>query len=180
MISRTGYTGEDGFELLMGEEEGKHFWDLCQASEVQLCGLAARDILRLEAGMHLYGNDITEETTPFETGLGWLVHLEMPKDFVGRKCLEEQAEGTIQQKLICIKMDERAIPRRGYNIQASNGEVVGKITSGGWSPTLEAGIAFAFVNQRESKCATRLSVDIRGQQIPCKVVKRPFVRGRRF
>ena len=180
MISRTGYTGEDGFELLMGEEEGKHFWDLCQASEVQLCGLAARDILRLEAGMHLYGNDITEETTPFETGLGWLVHLEMPKDFVGRKCLEEQAEGTIQQKLICIKMDERAIPRRGYNIEASNGEVVGKITSGGWSPTLEAGIAFAFVNQRESKCGTRLSVDIRGQQIPCKVVKRPFVRGRRF
>lgn len=175
-ISRTGYTGEDGFELLLDATNGGKFWDRCCESGIQLCGLGARDILRLEAAMHLYGNDMTEETTPFEVGLGWLVHLEIPKDFIGRQALEKQAEGTVSQKLVCIKMEEKAIPRRGYTVKDKNGAVAGKITSGGWSPTLEAGIAFALVNQENSQKGSKLSVDIRGKQCTCCVVKRPFIK----
>ena len=176
LISRTGYTGENGFELLFNAEAGGLFWDQCYEREIQLCGLGARDTLRLEAAMHLYGNDMTEETTPFEVGLGWLVHLEIPRDFIGRKQLEQQAESNTSRKLRCIRMEEKAIPRKGYKIQDANGEVVGMITSGGWSPTLEAGIGLALVNLSSSKLGTKLSVEIRGKKNACKIVKRPFIK----
>lgn len=176
-ISRTGYTGEDGFELLFDAEGGGVFWDRCRQSGVQPCGLGARDILRLEAAMHLYGNDMTQENTPFEVGLGWLVHLEIPKNFIGRKALEQQAETSTKQKLVCIRMEEKAIPRRGYTVQAKNETVVGRITSGGWSPTLETGIAFALVDLTNSKIGSKLYVNIRGKLRSCSVVRRPFVKG---
>ena len=128
--------------------------------------------------MHLYGNDMTQENTPFEVGLGWLVHLEIPKDFIGRKALEQQAETSTKQKLVCIRMEEKAIPRRGYTVQAMQMKPLsGGLPVEDGHPTLETGIAFALVISANSKIGSKLYVNIRGKQRSCSVVRRPFVKG---
>ena len=174
-IARTGYTGEDGFELLLPAETGKLFWQRLIQLGVTPCGLGARDTLRLEAGMHLYGNDMNATTTPFEAGLGWLVHLEMPHDFIGRRALEKQAEDGTRKKLVGIKVLDKGIARKGYPVLYNN-ETVGQVTSGTWSPTLKEPIALAYVPSEIAKINTQLEVEIRGKKHPAIIVKRPFYR----
>ena len=174
-IARTGYTGEEGFEFLSSPETAKSIWKSLIASGVTPCGLGARDTLRLEASMHLYGNDINLDTTPFEAGLGWLVHLEMPNDFIGRKALEKQAEVGTQKKLVGIQVLDKGIARKGYPV-LYNSETVGIVTSGTWSPTLKKPIALAYVPSEIAKVNTQIEVEIRGKKHPAKIVKRPFYR----
>ena len=143
--------------------------------DVEPCGLGARDTLRLEAAMHLYGQDMTASTNPFETGLGWLVHLEMPQDFIGRQALEQVAAEGASQRLVGLKLQGRAIARHDYPV-LHNGEKVGVVTSGSWSPTLEEAIALALVPKELAKVGSELGVEIRGQVQPATVVKRPFYR----
>ena len=174
-IARTGYTGEEGFEFLSSPGTARSIWKKLIQSKVTPCGLGARDTLRLEASMHLYGNDISLDTTPFEAGLGWLVHLEMPHNFIGRKALEEQAEEGTRKKLVGIKVQNKGIARKGYPVSYNN-ETVGIVTSGTWSPTLKEPIALAYVPSEIAKINTQLEVEIRGKNYPAIIVKRPFYR----
>ena len=174
-IARTGYTGEEGFEFLSSAETAKSIWKNLIQSGVTPCGLGARDTLRLEACMHLYGNDINLETTPFEAGLGWLVHLEMPNNFIGRKALEKQAKNGTTKKLVGIKVQNKGIARKGYPV-LYNKENVGIVTSGTWSPTLKEPIALAYVPNDIAKINTQLEIEIRGKKHPAITVKRPFYR----
>ncbi|MFM1798341.1 MAG: hypothetical protein RLZZ117_619 [Cyanobacteriota bacterium] len=174
-VARTGYTGEDGFELLLQRAQGLALWERLLAEGVVPCGLGARDTLRLEAAMHLYGNDMDDATTPLEASLGWLVHLEMPADFIGRVALERQTAEGVGRRLVGIKLKGRAIARHGYPVLHA-GEVVGEVTSGTWSPTLGEAIALATVPAALAKVGTELAVEIRGQAQPATVVKRPFYR----
>jgi aminomethyltransferase len=174
-VGRTGYTGEDGFELLLGRQAGLALWQRLLAEGVTPCGLGARDTLRLEAAMHLYGNEMDDATTPLEAGLGWLVHLEMPADFIGRAALERQSAEGVTRKLVGLKLQGRAIARHGYPV-LHNGAVVGEVTSGTWSPSLGQAIALAYVPAGLTKLGTALAVDVRGKAQPAVVVKRPFYR----
>ncbi|MFZ9569939.1 MAG: glycine cleavage system aminomethyltransferase GcvT [Vulcanococcus sp.] len=174
-VGRTGYTGEDGFELLLSAEAGRQFWSTCLERGVKPCGLGARDTLRLEAAMHLYGSDMDASTSPLEASLGWLVHLEMPKGFIGREALERQTAEGVQRKLVGLKLEGRAIPRHGYPVLRGS-EVVGTVTSGTWSPSLQVGIALASVASDCAALGTELAVEIRGKSEPAQVVRRPFYR----
>jgi aminomethyltransferase len=174
-VARTGYTGEDGFELLLEREPGIALWQQLVAEGVAPCGLGARDSLRLEAAMHLYGHELDADTTPLEAGLGWLVHLEMPKPFIGRQVLERQSAEGPSRRLVGLKLRGRAIARHGYPVLA-DGQPVGVITSGSWSPSLEEAIALAYVPAGLAKLGTELAVEIRGKAEPAVVVKRPFYR----
>ena len=173
--ARTGYTGEDGAELLLSADDGQKLWQILLDRGVCPCGLGARDTLRLEAAMHLYGMDMNADTTPFEAGLGWLVHLEMPAEFVGRQALERAAASGPAKRLVGLKLRGRAIARHDYPV-LHNGETVGVVTSGTWSPTLEEPIALAYVPTNLAKVGSELSVEIRGKAQPAVVVKRPFYR----
>jgi len=174
-VARTGYTGEDGFELLLEREAGLALWEQLLAAGVAPCGLGARDTLRLEAAMHLYGQDMDASTTPLEASLGWLVHLEMPADFIGREALERQTAAGVDRRLVGLKLQGRAIARHGYPV-LQGGQVVGDVTSGTWSPTLQEAIALASVPAAAARPGTELKVEIRGRQHPAVVVKRPFYR----
>jgi aminomethyltransferase len=173
--ARTGYTGEDGFELLLSRDQGLALWDHLLAEGVAPCGLGARDTLRLEAAMHLYGNDMDATTTPLEASLGWLVHLEMPEEFIGRAALERQTAEGVSKRLVGLKLAGRAIARHGYPV-LHGGAPVGEVTSGTWSPTLGEAIALAYVPAALAKPGTEVAVEIRGQAQPATVVKRPFYR----
>ena len=174
-VGRTGYTGEDGFELLLDREAGLALWQQLLAEGVVPCGLGARDTLRLEAAMHLYGSEMDASTSPLEAGLGWLVHLEMPKAFIGREVLERQSAEGVTRTLVGLKLEGRAIARHGYPV-LRDGQSVGVITSGTWSPTLGEAIALAYVPSDAAKLGTELAVEIRGKAAPALVVKRPFYR----
>ncbi len=182
-VARTGYTGEDGFELLLEREAGLALWAHCLERGIQPCGLGARDTLRLEAAMHLYGSDMDATTTPLEAGLSWLVHLEMPKPFVGRAVLEQQTSDGVKTRLVGLQLQGRAIPRHGYpvfSLDASAGSLpIGKITSGGWSPCLETGIALAQVSTEATAIGTSVNVEIRGTFHQATVVRKPFYSSRR-
>ena len=179
-VARTGYTGEDGFELLLERAAGLALWQQLLAAGVSPCGLGARDTLRLEAAMHLYGQDMDHTTSPLEASLGWLVHLEMPKAFVGREALERQTADGVARRLVGLQLQGRAIPRHGYPVllggAAAGSAPVGEVTSGGWSPCLEAGIALALVPAELARVGTSLAVEIRGRAEPATVVRRPFYR----
>ncbi|MCT0212404.1 glycine cleavage system aminomethyltransferase GcvT [Synechococcus sp. CS-1324] len=174
-VARTGYTGEDGFELLLDRQAGLDLWEQLLAEGVSPCGLGARDTLRLEAAMHLYGSDMDATTTPLEASLGWLVHLEMPADFIGRAALESQTATGVSRRLVGLKLQGRAIARHGYPV-LQDGQVVGEVTSGTWSPTLEEAIALAYVPATAARPGTELAVEVRGRTHPAVVVKRPFYR----
>ena len=178
-ISRTGYTGEEGFELLLPSSSGSDLWDRLIEEGVQPCGLGARDTLRLEASMHLYGHELNMSTSPLEAGLGWLVHLEMKADFIGREILEEQGKEGPDKRLVGIKLEGRGIARQGYKVR-SKGQLVGEITSGSWSPSLQEAIAFAYVPTQISTVGTSLEIEVRGKEYQAKIVKRPFYRRARI
>ena len=174
-IARTGYTGEDGLEIMLSPTAGRELWRSLLAAGIVPCGLGARDTLRLEAAMALYGQDITDKTTPLEAGLGWLVHLPSKGNFIGREILERQKQNGLDRKLIGLEMQGRYIARHGYSIIAE-GEKVGEVTSGTLSPTLGKAIALAYVPKRLAKKGTSLEVEIRGKTHPATVVKKPFYR----
>ena len=174
-VARTGYTGEDGFEILLERDPGKKIWEQLIESGATPCGLGARDTLRIEAGMHLYGNELSQTTTPFEAGLGWLTHLEMEADFIGRSSLEKQVREGCQKKLIGLKINSRGIARSGYKVLYKEIQI-GEITSGTWSPTLEQGIAMAYVEKEFAGLGNTLDVNIRGKNHQATVVKRNFYR----
>ena len=177
-VARTGYTGEDGFEVMVEPEVGQKLWQDLLKLGVTPCGLGARDTLRLEAAMSLYGQDIDETTTPLEAGLGWLVHLDTKKDFIGRSILEQQKAEGLQRRLVGLQMQGRHIARHGYSV-ISAGEVVGEITSGTLAPTLGKAIALAYVPKSIGKVGQNLEVEIRGKTYPAVVVKKPFYRSAR-
>jgi aminomethyltransferase len=174
-IARTGYTGEDGFEVMVEPEIGKKLWRSLLDAGVTPCGLGARDTLRLEAAMALYGQDIDETTTPLEAGLGWLVHLDTKGNFRGRSVLEQQKANGVSRRLVGLEMVGRHIARHGYPVLA-DGAVVGEITSGTFAPTLEKAIALAYVPKSLSQIGQQLEVEIRGKTYPAVVVKKPFYR----
>ncbi|WP_107667273.1 glycine cleavage system aminomethyltransferase GcvT [Cyanothece sp. BG0011] len=174
-VARTGYTGEDGFEVMIDPEGGKELWRSLLEVGVTPCGLGARDTLRLEAAMSLYGQDIDDHTTPLEAGLKWLVHLDQKGEFVGREVLEKQAEEGVKRRLVGLEMEGRHIARHGYPV-ASGGKIVGEVTSGTLGPTVGKAIALAYVPRELSKIGTRVEVEIRGKRYPAKVVKKPFYK----
>jgi aminomethyltransferase len=176
-IARTGYTGEDGFEVMVDPVVGVELWRSLLKAGVIPCGLGARDTLRLEAAMALYGQDIDETTTPLEAGMGWLVHLDTKGDFIGRSILEQQKQSGVRRRLVGLQMQGRNIARHGYQV-LSEGKVVGEITSGTLSPTLGYPVALAYVPTQLSQVGQKLEVEIRGKPYPAVVVKRPFYRSK--
>lgn len=176
-LARTGYTGEDGFEVMVEPTVGIELWQKLIEAGVLPCGLGARDTLRLEAAMALYGQDIDDTTTPLEAGLGWLVHLDTKGDFIGREVLEQQKANGVQRKLVRLQMQGRNIARHGYPV-LSAGKKVGEITSGTLSPTLGVPIALAYVPAELAKVDNQLFVSIRSKTYPATVVKRPFYRSK--
>jgi len=174
-IARTGYTGEDGFEIMLEVELGRKLWQELLGMGVMPCGLGCRDTLRLEAGLHLYGQDIDETTTPLEAGLGWLIHWAEVKDFVGRLALLSQKEQGLKRKLVGLEMQGRAIARHGYPIQIE-GQTIGTVTSGSMSPTLNRAIAMGYVPTAYANLGQELMILVRDQPQPARVVPRPFYR----
>ncbi|NEO83452.1 MAG: glycine cleavage system aminomethyltransferase GcvT [Spirulina sp. SIO3F2] len=174
-LARTGYTGEDGFEIMAPPEAGRQLWRSLMEVGVTPCGLGARDTLRLEAAMALYGQDLDDQTTPLEAGLRWLVHLERKGDFIGRAALERQKAEGLPRRLVGLEMQGRHIARHDYLVQV-NGETVGMVTSGTLSPTLGKAIALAYVPSAQGKVGKTVDVVIRGKTYLAKVVKKPFYR----
>ena len=176
-LARTGYTGEDGFEVMIDQAVGIELWQTLYDLGVIPCGLGCRDTLRLEAAMALYGQDIDDTTTPLEAGLGWLVHLDTKGNFIGREVLIQQKTQGVQRKLVGLQTQGRNIPRHGYSV-LSSGKNVGEVSSGTLSPTLGYPIALAYVPTELATRKQQLEVDIRGKAYPALVVKRPFYRSK--
>ena len=170
-VARTGYTGEDGFEIVLPEDKAVAFWNALVQAGVKPAGLGARDTLRLEAGMNLYGQDMDESVSPYEAALAWTVALDAQRDFIGRSVLEKQKADGAPRQMIALVMDEKGVLRHGQKVLTEQGE--GEILSGTFSPTLGKAIAFARV---PAGAPGAVRVDIRGKEVPVRVVKFPFVR----
>jgi aminomethyltransferase len=176
-IARTGYTGEDGFEVMVDSAVGTDLWQNLYNVGVIPCGLGCRDTLRLEAAMALYGQDIDDTITPLEAGLGWLVHLDTKGDFIGREVLIQQKAQGVPRKLVGLQTEGRNIPRHGYHVLSCS-QVIGEVTSGTLSLTLGYPIALAYVPSQLATVKQQLEVEIRGKAYPAVVVKRPFYRSK--
>jgi aminomethyltransferase len=179
VVSRSGYTGERGFELFVPEDLAVELWrglvELGEPLGLEPCGLGARDTLRLEMGYPLHGNDIWEEKTPLEAGLSWAVAMDKGVDFVGRAALARQKEEGIPSRLWGLRMKDRLIPRPHYAVHAGD-EEVGETTSGTFSPTLKVGIAMAYVSPRDRvRGGDEVEVDVRGRRGAAEIVRPPFV-----
>ena len=173
-IARTGYTGELGFEIYADHDNIAKIWDAIMKAggdAVEPTGLGCRDTLRMEMKYCLYGSDIDASTNPIEAGLGWITKLDKD-NFIGKEALVD-AKANITRKLICIEMIDRGIPRKGYTI-VNNGAVVGEVTSGTQSPSLNQGIGLAYVAKGFAKTGTKLKMKVRDKLLNCKVVKSPF------
>ncbi len=177
IISNTGYTGSGGFEIYFKNADAEKLWsEILEAGEefgILPCGLASRDTLRLEKGFCLYGNDIDDTTSPLEAGLGWITKFD--KDFVDKERLAAEKEAGITRKLVGFEMQERAIPRHDYLVVDSEGNEIGKVTSGTMSPMKNVGIGLAYVAKSHFKIGSEIFIQIRNKNIPAKVVKTPFV-----
>jgi aminomethyltransferase len=170
-VARTGYTGEDGFEIVLPQSDAVAFWTALLKAGVKPAGLGARDTLRLEAGMNLYGQDMDESVTPYEAALAWTVVLDGDRDFIGRGVLQSQADAGAPRQLVGLVMDEKGVLRHGQKVLTANGE--GEILSGTFSPSLGKAIAFARIPAGEPG---PVQVDIRGRAVPVRQVRFPFVR----
>jgi len=177
LVSRTGYTGEDGFECYLPAEHTGDLWSklLEAGKEVNLlpCGLGARDTLRLEARMHLYGQDMDETTTLLEANLGWITKLKKDQDFLGKAALLQQRDSGVTRKLVGFELEDRGIARHGYPVEEA-GEEVGHVTSGTHSPTLKKSIGLAYVPLSLSKPGNTFQIRIRNKLVSAVVVKGPF------
>lgn len=177
IISRTGYTGELGYELYFEPEAAEKFWEeLMEAGSdfgLQACGLGARDTLRLEKTFALYGNDIDESKNPYQAGMGWTVAINKG-DFIGRKELIKIKENCCQRKLTPFKISGRGMARHGYQVFADQ-EEIGEVTSGSYSPTLEQSIGLAYLKTEYTEPGTEIEIKVRNRKIKAEVVKGPFV-----
>lgn len=177
IISNTGYTGAGGFELYVWNKDAKKLWDaLFEAGkefDIQPAGLGARDTLRLEKGFCLYGNDINDETSPIEAGLGWITKFTKP--FINHEYHKAIKENGASKKLVGFEMIDRGIPRQHYAIKDAAGNVIGEVTSGTQSPSLNKGIGMGYVVTAFSKADTEIFIDIRDKAVKAKVVKVPFL-----
>ena len=177
LFSRTGYTGEDGFEIYIPPEHTETLWRAITAAggpeDMKLIGLGARDTLRLEMKMALYGNDIDETTNPIEAGLAFIVDLE--KDFIGKDVIAREKAEKPRRRLVCLELEGRAFPRTGYEITDGT-RTVGQVTSGTFSPSLQKPIALGYVPRELSKSGSAVQVKIRGKDFPAVVVKPPFYK----
>ncbi len=167
-LSRTGYTGEDGFELFLRPTDAVAVWHMLVQAGATPCGLGARDTLRLEAGFPLYGHELTETSNPLCTPFAWVVK---DKPFYGRDAMWAPDCGRV---LVGVRLDDRGVPRQGYRVLAEGGRVVGEVTSGALSPLTREGIGFAWVERELAAPGTRLAVEIRGVGAPARVVNPPF------
>lgn len=170
-VARTGYTGEDGFEIMLPEAQAADFWQALADAGVKPCGLGSRDTLRLEAGMNLYGTDMDEEISPLEAALGWTISLDEGRDFIGSGPLAALKAKGIERKMVGLVLVDRGVLRGHMKIVTEAGE--GETTSGSFSPTLGKSIAFARV---PAAAGAQVQVEIRGKLLNAKVVKAPFVR----
>lgn len=178
IISNTGYTGAGGFEIYVPNEYAEKMWDTIMHAgkefDIKPCGLGARDTLRLEMGFCLYGNDINDTTTPLEAGLGWITKFN--KDFIGKDILLQQKETGLKKKLVGFEMLERGIPRQHYKVADNNGNIIGEVTSGTQSPSLNKGIGMAYVNIEYAKPDAEFFIIIREKPVKARVVKLPFLK----
>lgn len=176
MIARTGYTGEDGFEIMFPVAQSGHVWNAVMNAgkefDIEPIGLAARDTLRLEMKYCLYGNDIDKTTNPLESGLGWITKLDKG-NFIGRDAIMEVKQNGVRRKLVGFELEGRAIPRHGYPIFNDSSQI-GTVTSGMFSPVLQKPIGLGFVPLDHSDVGSRIHIDIRGRKFPANVVKTPF------
>jgi len=176
ILARTGYTGEDGFEVFCPPDQARKLWDAVLAEGAAPCGLGARDSLRLEVAFRLYGNDMDEEHTPLEAGLGWIVKLDKPGGFIGAEALKRQKAEGLSRKLAGFKVTGKGIARHGHPVRARGATgSVGVVTSGTMSPVLKEPIGLAYVPTPLAKEGSELDIDVRGKPIAAVVVKTPFV-----
>ncbi|CAA7387470.1 glycine cleavage system aminomethyltransferase GcvT [Chryseobacterium fistulae] len=177
IISNTGYTGSGGFEIYFKNEDAVKLWDeIINAGEnegIIPCGLAARDTLRLEKGFCLYGNDIDDTTSPIEAGLGWITKFD--KDFISKDTFAKQKEEGITKKLVGFELQDKGVPRHDYPVVDSEGNIIGKVTSGTQSPMKKTGVGLAYVDKPHFKLDSEIFIQVRNKNIPAKVVKTPFV-----
>ncbi|MEO1055055.1 MAG: glycine cleavage system aminomethyltransferase GcvT [Bacteroidota bacterium] len=177
IISATGYTGAGGFEIYVKNEFAKQVWDgifeIGKAYDVKPIGLGARDTLRMEMGFCLYGNDIDDTTSPLEAGLGWIT--KFSKDFINSDDLQAQKEEGVKRKLVAFKMVDKGIPRHGYELKSSEGDVIGHVTSGTMSPTLGIGVGMGYVGVEYSKPDTDIKVVVRNRELAAKIEKAPLI-----
>lgn len=177
-LSATGYTGAGGFELYVPKETAEEVWNKIMEAgaefEIKPIGLGARDTLRLEMGYCLYGNDITDETSPLEAGLGWVT--KFSKEFTNSQALKDEKAAGLQNKLVGIELIDRGIPRSHYVICDAQGQKIGEITSGSMSPSLKKGIALGYVKKEFAKAGTEVYVEVRNKKLKAQVVKTPFVK----
>jgi aminomethyltransferase len=178
LISATGYTGAGGFELYVDNAHVKHIWDeIFKAGEpygIKPIGLGARDTLRLEMGFCLYGNDIDDTTSPLEAGLGWIT--KFTKDFVNSASLLEQKKAGVNKQLVGFEMVERGIARHDYEIVNSDGQMIGKVSSGTQSPSLQKAIGMGYVNKANSAVGSEIWIRIRDNKVKAEIVKPPFIK----
>lgn len=178
IISATGYTGSGGFELYINKEDAEQVWNkIFEAGAefgIKPIGLGARDTLRLEKGFCLYGNDITDETSPLEAGLGWVT--KFTKSFVNSDNLKAQKEAGVSRKLVGFEMVDKGIPRHGYELADAAGNIIGEVTSGTMSPSLNIGIGMGYVITEHSAPESEIYVQVRGKNLKAKVVRPPFVK----
>jgi len=175
VISRTGYTGEDGFELFVRSDDAPDLWRRLIEAGAAPVGLGARDTLRLEAGMCLYGNELDAETTPLEAGIGFAVHLDKESEFIGQRALRREQEEGLRKRLVGFKVEGRGIARHDYPVTV-DGETVGSVTSGTLSPTLNEAIGLALV---APGVEDRFEVAIRSRTVPARAVPLPFYKRER-
>jgi aminomethyltransferase len=179
VISATGYTGAGGFELYIKNRDAVSVWEAIANAGMEYgikpAGLGARDTLRLEMGYCLYGNDIDDTTSPLEAGLGWITKFNNDRKFVDRHFLEMQKSEGVKRKLRGFIIEGKGIPRKGYNIINSDGEITGRVTSGTISPVLKKGIGMGYIAADHSSTGTKIFIEIRNKAIPAEIVKMPFV-----
>jgi len=179
IISATGYTGSGGFEIYCKNSEVEQVWNKVMEAGasygIKPIGLAARDTLRLEMGYCLYGNDIDDTTSPFEAGLGWIT--KFTKDFVNSEALENEKRATAERKLVGFELDEKGIPRHGYDIVDNQGKKIGEVTSGTMSPSLNKGIGLGYVPKVFAEVGSKIHIQIRKKRVPATIVKPPFYKG---
>ncbi len=178
IISATGYTGEPGFELYIKNEDAEALWHkIFEAGEefgIQPIGLGARDTLRMEMAYCLYGNDINDTTSPIEAGLGWIT--KFTKDFINKDNILKQKEEGVQRKLVAFRLDDKGIPRNGYEILNENEEVIGQVTSGTMSPSMGIGIGMGYVQFGYHKPETQIKIGVRNRKLNATIVKAPILK----
>jgi len=172
-VSRTGYTGEDGYEFIVSAVQGPQLWEELVSRGARPCGLGARDTLRLEAAMPLYGHELTEEIDPFQAGLTWAVKLDKG-DFIGSEALKRRQDATLPQR-VGLELEGKRISREGASVLI-DGQTIGRVTSGTFAPTLNKAIAMAYLEPAFAQAGTACTVDVRGKAEAARVVKLPFYR----